>query len=201
MSKSLNSSRYECILIATSMGGPQAMHKFMPLLMAKTRIPILIVQHMMPVMTTTFARGLTQSCQDNGGIVCEAKDKMLLAPHTAIVAPGDYHMHVTPSPQGKMVRLDNKTGKVQGCRPAADVLFQSAASTFGSRCLAVILTGMGRDGTTGAAYLKAAGATVLAQDKETSAVWGMPGSAVNAGLVDQVHPLLKLPSVVAKFVN
>lgn len=75
------------------------------------------------------------------------------------------------------------------CRPAVDVLFREAASVFGASAVAVVLTGMGSDGTTGARHLVSAGATVLAQDEASSIVWGMPGSVVKAGLAHEILPL------------
>ena len=76
-----------------------------------------------------------------------------------------------------------------GCRPSADVLFRSAAAAYGADAVGVILTGMGSDGTDGLGALRRAGAAVIAQDEASSTVWGMPGSAVAAGHVDQVLPL------------
>ena len=87
-------------------------------------------------------------------------------------------------------RSGSTTGRLENfCRPAVDVLFREAASVFGASALAVVLTGMGSDGTHGARHLTKAGATVIAQDEATSIVWGMPGSIVKAGLAHEVLPL------------
>lgn len=86
---------------------------------------------------------------------------------------------------------------VNFCRPAADVLFNSAADAFGQGVIAVVLTGMGNDGARGAETIAAAGGIVFAQDRETSVVWGMPGAAVETGAVHKVVPLPKLAEVIA----
>ena len=83
-----------------------------------------------------------------------------------------------------------------GFRPSADVLFRSAAAVLGGGAVAVVLTGMGCDGTAGLGPLKRAGAHVIAQDEATSVVWGMPGSAVQAGLADEVLPLDRIAAAV-----
>ncbi len=87
-----------------------------------------------------------------------------------------------------VIRLDDSP-PVNFCRPAVDVLFRDAAVVFGASALAVVLTGMGSDGTNGAQALVEAGATVLAQDEATSTVWGMPGSIAKAGLAQEILPL------------
>jgi two-component system chemotaxis response regulator CheB len=88
-----------------------------------------------------------------------------------------------------------------GCRPSADVLFRSAAATFGAELVSVILTGMGRDGTNGLGAIRRAGGHVIAQDQASSVVWGMPGSAVEAGVVDEIQPLDRIAVAVAAVVN
>jgi two-component system chemotaxis response regulator CheB len=86
------------------------------------------------------------------------------------------------------VTLDQSPAE-NGCRPSVDALFQSAAQTFGAAALGVIMTGLGRDGTKGAQALRKAGGTIWVQDEATSAVWSMPGAAVEAGVVARVLPL------------
>ena len=88
-----------------------------------------------------------------------------------------------------------------GCRPSVDVLFRSVAAANAGNTLSLILTGMGCDGTKGIAALKRAGAYVLVQDEASSVVWGMPGSAINSGNVDEVHPLMEIPEAVAKILE
>ena len=118
----------------------------------------------------------------------EARDGDAILPGTILVAPGGRHMGVVSSGGKAAIRLND--GPLENfCRPAVDVLFREAAAVFGASALAVVLTGMGSDGTHGARHLTKAGATVLAQDEATSIVWGMPGSIVKAGLAHDVLPL------------
>ena len=119
---------------------------------------------------------------------CEPADGEALAPGTIFVAPGGRHMGLSGSSDNPVVRLDDGP-PVSYCRPAVDVLFRDAATVFGNSALAVVLTGMGSDGTQGARALVQAGGTVLAQDEATSIVWGMPGSIAKAGLAQDVLPL------------
>ena len=97
---------------------------------------------------------------------------------------------MTVARDGTSVRVQlNQDPPENSCRPAADVLFRSVARTFSSNTLAVVLTGMGRDGYRGCEAIRAAGGQVLAQDEATSVVWGMPGFVARAGLAERVLPL------------
>ena len=112
----------------------------------------------------------------------------VLAPGEVYIAPGDHHMLIERS--GGVARLAlNQEPPENSCRPAVDPLFRSCAQHFGGRVLAIVLTGMGQDGLRGCEQLHAAGAQILAQDRATSVVWGMPGYVANAGLADAVLPL------------
>ncbi|MFL5124477.1 MAG: CheB methylesterase domain-containing protein, partial [Microvirga sp.] len=119
---------------------------------------------------------------------CEPEHGERLAAGTVYIAPGGRHMGLSAGPGDPAIRLDDSPA-VNYCRPAVDVLFRDAASVFKGSCLAVVLTGMGADGTQGARLLSEAGATVVAQDEASSTVWGMPGSIVRAGLAHEVLPL------------
>ena len=114
-----------------------------------------------------------------------------LQPGRIYVAPGGRHMGLGGSRQDVTIRLHDGP-VVNFCRPAVDVLFQDAATIFGASALAVVLTGMGSDGTGGARALAEAGAAVLAQDEATSTVWGMPGSIAKAGLAQAILPLAEI---------
>jgi two-component system chemotaxis response regulator CheB len=102
---------------------------------------------------------------------------------------------------GKVVTSINDSPPGRGCRPSVNALFQSASAVYGGDLIAVILTGMGEDGTIGAATLKKKGAVVLAQDESTSVVWGMPGSVEKAGYVDRLLPLADIPEAVAAIIR
>ncbi|MGN6131487.1 MAG: CheB methylesterase domain-containing protein, partial [Nocardioidaceae bacterium] len=120
--------------------------------------------------------------------VTEARHGDPLVPGSVLIAPGDFHMRVQRVADRSRVHLDQGTPE-NYCRPAVDVLFRSVAETHGRHVLAVVLTGMGSDGTRGAGDIVRAGGSVLAQDEATSVVWGMPGSVVAAGLAERVLPL------------
>jgi two-component system chemotaxis response regulator CheB len=183
----------QLILIAVSTGGPGALAEVIPKLPGAQRQPILIVQHMPPVFTEVLAQRLAATSSLK---VRQAKHQEALVPGTVLIAPGDYHMRVAGSPRDAWVTLDQQPAE-NGCRPAADPLFVSAAQIFGSSVLAVVMTGLGRDGTKGATQLRKLGGTIWAQDEASSAVWGMPGSVVEAGLVSRILPLQGIASALA----
>jgi two-component system chemotaxis response regulator CheB len=108
-----------------------------------------------------------------------------------VIAPGDSHLLVADGRRGSVVAT-NQEPRQNGCRPAVDVLFGSAAATFGDRVLACVLTGMGKDGLEGSRRLHAAGSEIVVQDEATSVVWGMPGAVATAGLADRVLPLPRI---------
>lgn len=112
----------------------------------------------------------------------------MLRPGVVYLAPGDAHMEVSGWKGRNCISL-RQGEPLHGCRPAADFLFLSAARTFGAGTLAVVLTGMGTDGLDGSQAIRSAGGSVLAQDEATSAVWGMPGRVVAAGLANAVLPV------------
>jgi two-component system chemotaxis response regulator CheB len=180
------SSRPECLLIGASTGGPRAVERvLLGLGSAIKRIPVLVVQHMPAMFTGVFAEHLRVQI---GAHACEPSDGQPIQPGTVFIAPGGRHMGLTIDRGYPAIRLDDGA-PVNFCRPAVDVLFRDAAAIYGSAALAVILTGMGSDGTQGARRLVQAGGTVLAQDEGTSIVWGMPGSIVKAGLAQDILPL------------
>ena len=179
-------TRPQCLLIGASTGGPRAVEKvLMDLRPTLPQIPVLIVQHMPPMFTAVFAEHL----QSYLSVPCrEARDGEPILPGTILVAPGGRHMGVALSGGKAIVRLND--GPLESfCRPAVDVLFRESAAAFGAAALALVLTGMGSDGTQGARILTDAGATVIVQDEATSVVWGMPGSIARAGLAQEVIPL------------
>ncbi len=183
--------RPEAVVIGVSTGGPNALNSVIPQLPANFNLPILLVQHMPPVFTTQLARRLNDKSRLE---VVEASDRMKIRPGTVYIAPGDYHM-VVKEAGGRMIRL-NQDPPVNSCRPSVDVLFDSAAEVFGGRVLAVVMTGMGHDGLEGCRKLKAKGATVIVQNRETCVVWGMPRFVEEAGLADRVCPLENITSTI-----
>jgi two-component system chemotaxis response regulator CheB len=179
-------TRPRCLLIGASTGGPRAVEEVLiGLGSALQRLPVLVVQHMPPMFTGVFADHLRVQ---TGIRACEPEDGEGLVPGTVYIAPGGRHMGLSVGLGDPVIRLDDGPPE-NFCRPAVDVLFRDAAAVFGAAVLAVVLTGMGQDGTHGARALSAAGATIFAQDEATSTIWGMPGSIVKAGLAQDVLPL------------
>lgn len=173
------------VLVGVSTGGPDALATVLPALPATFAAPILVVQHMPP----TFTRLLAQRLDARSALeIREAQDGDVVRAGRVLLAPGDYHVRLQRRGAEVVARLDQGTPE-NFCRPSVDVLFRSAAQVYGDACLAVVLTGMGSDGARGAAEIVAAGGRVVAQDQETSVVWGMPGAVAQAGLVSQLLPL------------
>ena len=189
--------RVDIVAIGTSTGGPNALAELMPSFPADFPVPIVIVQHMPPVFTKSLAQRLTRlSAVD----VHEGQEGDVLEPGAAWLAPGDYHMEVER--ERTAVRVRTGQGRPENnCRPAVDVLFRSVHRAYGPHALAVILTGMGKDGLRGAQGIAEAGGQVLTQDEATSVVWGMPGAVTRAELSDQVLPLGRIGSEILRRVK
>ncbi|MBI2402369.1 MAG: chemotaxis-specific protein-glutamate methyltransferase CheB [Gemmatimonadetes bacterium] len=167
------------VAVAASTGGPAALHQILQTLPRDFPVPILAVQHIARGFVTGLAEWLNASCDLR---VKVAEHDEPLRARTVFLAPDDQHLGVG---RGGRIELSDAP-PINGFRPSATHLFESAARTLGSGVLGVVLTGMGSDGVAGIAALKAAGGTVIAQDEGSSVVYGMPGEAVATGLVDQV---------------
>ena len=169
-------------VIAVSTGGPVALGVLLPALPADTRFAIVVVQHMPAHFTAALAERLDA---DSALTVREAENGDRPRPGLVLIAPGDKHLEFDD--RGAVVLRDGPL--VNGCRPAADVTMQSAARVYGRRTIGVVLTGMGRDGTAGALAIRRAEGRTLAQDEESSVIFGMPRSAIEAGAIEEVAPL------------
>ncbi len=185
------------VAIGSSTGGPQALFALLRDLKSHIKIPIIITQHMPPTFTTILAEHIERM---TGWICKEAEDGDLIVPDNIYLAPGNFHMVVETDGPKRVIRL-NTEAQENFCRPAVDPMFRSVAKAYGNRVLAVILTGMGADGSKGGQTIVDAGGTVLAQDEASSVVWGMPGSAAAAGVCSAVLPLKELGPYISKFVN
>lgn len=175
------------LLIGSSTGGPQALTALMGTIgAASERVPILITQHMPPTFTTVLAEHLTGVC---GRHVHEAEHNQAIVAGGVYVAPGGRHMRVKRGLDGAPTIALGDDPPINFCKPSVDPLLSSSASVWGPASLALVLTGMGNDGTQGAADIVAAGGSVIAQDETTSVVWGMPRSVAQAGLCSAVLPL------------
>lgn len=177
--------RIDVLVVGASTGGPPALRNFLLGLGPDWKLPILIVQHMPATFTAILAEHLDKALPQK---VQEAKDGMLIESRNVYIAPGDWHMTIRNDPICKQIKLDQGP-QVNWCRPAVDPLFKSAADAYGNHALAVVLTGMGHDGRDGAQALVNVGASVMAQDEESSVVWGMPGAVAEAGLAEIIKPI------------
>lgn len=175
------------VALAASAGGLKALGYVLTRLPHDFGAAILIVQHLDPRRPSHLAEILARRSQIP---VREAKDQDRLSSGTALVAPPDVHLVVDAH---GVVSLSHQP-PVHFVRPSADQLFRSLAQNFGTRAVAVVLTGMGLDGASAAQVVRSSGGTVIVQNKATSEFFGMPGAAIAAGHVDQILPLEDIPS-------
>ena len=185
------------LLIGSSTGGPQALMTLVasigPII---DQYPVLITQHMPPTFTTILAEHLARS---SGRPAREAIEGEAVKAGQIYLAPGGHHMRVVRSGAGVAIALGDDP-QINFCRPAVDPMFTSAIDVWQGGIMAVVLTGMGSDGMRGGKQLVAAGGSIIAQDEATSVVWGMPGSAANAGICAAVLPLDQIgPQLVRLF--
>lgn len=178
----------QIIAIGSSTGGPQALFKVVKDMGSDLTQPVVITQHMPASFTAILAEHIARQC----GVVCaEARNGDVLASGHYYVAPGDYHMLIEDAAQGPTIRLV-KDPPENFCRPAVDPMLRSLSKICGRRLLVVILTGMGQDGMKGSQIVVNNGGAVVAQDEESSVVWGMPGAVATAGLCSAILPLAQI---------
>jgi two-component system chemotaxis response regulator CheB len=182
--RALGQTTHQILAIAASTGGTEALKVVLSNL--PPDIPgTVVVQHMPPVFTKTFAANLNKICCFE---VKEAEEGDRVKPGLVLLAPGNYHMELTRSGAYYYVKL-NQNPPEHGVRPAADVLMRSVAKFAGKNAVGLVLTGMGRDGAQGLLEMHRAGSYNIAQDEATSVVYGMPKMAWEAGGIDKVLPL------------
>lgn len=186
---------FELLALGASTGGPAALMQVLSGLPRGYPVPIVVTQHMPLTFTALLARRLDQS---TGFQVAEGQHGELVYPGQVRIAPGGFHMKVTRSYEGLPLLALDEGPPLHSCRPAVDAMLLSAAPEFGSKMLAVVLTGMGVDGREGCREVRQHCGVVLAQDEESSVVWGMPGSVVDAGLAHCVLPLEHVASKIAR---
>jgi two-component system chemotaxis response regulator CheB len=176
-------SAYDVIAIGASTGGIHALSGLIRELPASLRVPILVTQHLPATFMPYFAAQLAVLA----GRPCDvATDRMRIRQGRLIVAPGDAHLQIVALNEGGSAIRLSRAPSISGCMPSVDPMLASLAAVHGERALAVMLSGMGRDGLDGARAVHAAGGSVVAQDCATSVVWGMPGAVVAAGITDAV---------------
>jgi two-component system, chemotaxis family, protein-glutamate methylesterase/glutaminase len=176
------------LAIGASTGGIHALGSFFAALPPRIGVPILVTQHLPVPFMGVFARQLSIASRRETLV---AEDGMPLLADRIIVAPGDAHLMVERRGDRAFARLDRNRSP-SGCLPSLDPMLESAGAVFGAGALGVVLTGMGRDGVSGAARLVERGGSILAQDEASCAVWGMPRAVLEAGLVCGVMPPDKL---------
>ena len=177
------------VLVASSTGGPMALESILPKLSGDFPVPVLVVQHMLMQFIQTLANSLDMKSSLR---VKVAENRETISAGSVYIAPGGVHMKLDSR---KRIRFD-ESPPINGVRPAADILFESVAESFTAQgVLAVILTGMGRDGVNGLARLKEKHKCFcLAQSEETCVVYGMPRAVVEAGYADMILDLDKIPA-------
>ena len=189
----------EIVTIGISTGGPNALTQMLPMLPGNIGVPIVVVQHMPPVFTKSLAASLDAKCALT---VKEGQDREVIQPNTVYIAPGGKQMKLVASADGsnRQIKITNDPPE-NSCRPSADYLFRSVGDYYVGRTTAVIMTGMGSDGTKGLEVLKQKGATIIAQNEATCVVFGMPKAPIERGLADIIAPLNKIADEIVKTIR
>jgi two-component system chemotaxis response regulator CheB len=182
-----------CLALGASTGGLHAVTALLSALPARIGVPILITQHLPCAFVPFFARQVEAA---SGRTTRIAEDGMELRPEEILLAPGDAHIRLEQKGSRVTVRLDREAAR-SGCIPSVDVMLESVAATYGPAALGIMLSGMGRDGLAGSRELVARGGTMMAQDRQSCAVWGMPKVVAEAGLARAVLPPAGLAAEVA----
>ncbi len=190
--RALPPSALDILLIGVSTGGPNALQTLLPRLPADFPLPVVIVQHMPPLFTRSLAEQLAKVCPL---AVAEAAECETVRPGRILIAPGGRHLELVRDPDGALVTRLTDAPPVNSCRPAVDVLFQSAARCQLRGALSLVLTGMGEDGAAGVAALKASTPLwSIVQDEATCVIYGMPQAVVRRDLADEILPLPAIAS-------
>jgi two-component system chemotaxis response regulator CheB len=187
----------DVVVMAISTGGPQALKYLVPQLPPSFPVPLVIVLHMPIGFTELYARSLAEVSQLQ---VAEAREGDALQPGKVLLAPAGFHLTLVRRADGAVVTHLDLNPMEYSHRPAADVLFQSAAEVYGNRVLGIVMTGMGSDGKEGAAWIKAQGGRVLTEAEESCVVYGMPRAVSEAGLSDRAVPLARMGEVLQESV-
>ncbi len=182
---------YDLVMIGASTGGPPTIQQLLEGLGEHVRVPVLVAQHMPVGFTHAFAERLNTYLPL---VVREPLPGERALPGTVYIAPAGLHMRVEREPEGDLVLALSPEPEETPHRPSVDVLFRSAGRACGHRTIAVLLTGMGRDGAAGLARLRDLGSHTLVQDAETSIVFGMPRAAIALDAADEVLPIETMAS-------
>lgn len=189
----------EIVVIGISTGGPNALNHMLPQLPGDLGVPVLIVQHMPPVFTKSLAASLDKKCALT---VKEAINGENILPNIVYIAPGGKQMKLTAGTDGLNRRIKITDDPPENsCRPSVDYLFRSVADYYVGRTTAVIMTGMGSDGTQGLGILKQKAAYTIGQDEASCVVYGMPKAPAELGYLDTVVPLHKIAAEIVASVK
>lgn len=189
----------EIIAIGISTGGPNALTQMLPKLPGDLGVPILIVQHMPPVFTKSLAASLDKKCQLT---VKEAENGENILPNIVYIAPGGKQMKLVAGTDGLHRRIKITDDPPENsCKPSVDYLFRSVGDYYVGRTTAVIMTGMGSDGTKGLGILKNKSAYIIGQDEASCIVYGMPKAPAERGYLDVVAPLGRIADEIVKSVK
>ncbi|MGE5314494.1 MAG: protein-glutamate methylesterase/protein-glutamine glutaminase [Acidobacteriota bacterium] len=186
---------FQVVALGISTGGPFSLQKIIPMLPKEFPLPILIVQHMPPKFTKSLSDRLNGMSQIT---VKEAEHGETIRPGTAYIAQGGFHMKAVRSGASAPVISISEQPATTLHRPSVDVMMESAVQAYNRNVLGVIMTGMGHDGLEGLRLIKARNGYCLAQNEDTCVVYGMPKSAVDAGLADSIVPLEQIPEALVK---
>ena len=187
---SIRRGKSEIVAIGISTGGPNALNQMLPKLPGNLGVPVLIVQHMPPVFTKSLAASLDKKCALT---VKEAVNGENILANVVYIAPGGKQMKLVAGTDGQNRRIKITDDPPENsCKPSADYLFRSVADYYVGRATAVIMTGMGSDGTLGLAALKDKSAFIIGQDEASCIVYGMPKAPAELGYLDIVVPLGKI---------
>ncbi len=174
------------VIVGASAGGISAISKILPRFPSTVPFATVIIQHLPEGFTQQLAERLDQQCLIR---VKQAEHGEHVYKGIAYVAPGGADLEITPQMTFRITQRPDEPG----LHPSVDAAFSSVAAAVSARCIAVVLTGMGRDGALGVQDIAARGGGVLAQDQESSMVWGMPKAAISTGVVEKILPLVEIP--------
>lgn len=186
------------VAVGASTGGPGALQQILPHLPADLSVPILIVQHMPEGFTATFAQRLNALCPIS---VQEARDQETIKRGTVYIAPAGTHMKVERSPDFHATICLTSEPKDHLHIPSIDILMESVASEFRSLAMGIIMTGMGSDGALGMKAIHRQGGFTVGQDEASCAVYGMPRSCVEAGILRRIVPLSQIPEQILQAIQ
>jgi len=189
-----NPAKVSIVVIGISTGGPNALLKVIPKLPKNFSLPIVVIQHMPKNFTASLAESLNKKSAVN---VLEAENGQQLESGNVYVAPGGKQMKVSLSGSRGFLTVTDDPPE-NNCKPSVDYFFRSVAKEYRNKALGIIMTGMGSDGVLGLRLMKRRGVRVIAQSEETCVVFGMPGEAFKAGVVDSLVPLDRIANEIIR---